>query len=182
MYVQDAWKLRKRDNFIIHGRSDPYVRVTAARHNHAETTKTTSVKKNKEDATWNQLLYFGCGNWKDIDVSVWDEDSGSDDNLLPVRTFPICDSGECSVTYMHGESKLNFKIVLVPDHNECAFNPCYRGGVCTNGACGHVVCDCYPNFFGRLCEKYVVTIYGDDDGNGNDGDNIGVVDTIINHP
>ena len=154
VYVQDAWKLKKKDKFIFKGRSDPYVQVTAVKDaSHVRVTKTTSVKKNKEDATWNQNLYFGCGKWKHIDVSVWDEDSGSDDNLLPIRTFPICNSGECSVTYMHGESKLNFKIKLVPERNECADNPCRNGGTCRSGACGRYSCSCPPRYYGTQCSR-----------------------------
>lgn len=134
-------------------------------------TKQTSYKKNVYDTDWNEALYFGCGKWKHIEVSMWDRDSGSDDELMPVKLYPICNSGECSITYMHGRTKLNFNIILTPDRNDCNPNPCYNGGVCTDGSCGAFYCSCPSGYFGNTCQYK--------NGGGGGGSDGGPIDPIF---
>ena len=150
--VRDAWDLEDTDSFLA-GKSDPYVRITAVKYSTlVRVTRQTSTKKGKLDATWNEELNFGCGHWKHIDVSVWDSDSGADDLLMPIETYPICNYGECSITYMHGETTLNFDLSLVADGNDCQPNPCLNGASCVDG-CG-ATCVCRPRYYGSICQNY----------------------------
>ena len=139
------------------GKSDPYVRITAVRDSTlVRVTKKTSIKKGKLDVTWNQVLSFGCGKWKHIDVSVWDSDKiGADDLLMPIKTFPICNYGKCSITYTRGKSKLNFDLILTEDRNHCQPNPCntYNSISCIDG-CGSARCVCKAGFYGSYCQYY----------------------------
>lgn len=83
VFVRNAWGLPN-------GNPDPYITVTAVRETSLiRTSRNTHEVKNSKDPTWNKNIWFGCGRWKFIEVSVWDGDGGCDDNLMPARYYPI---------------------------------------------------------------------------------------------
>ena len=117
----------------------------------SRTSRNTHEVKNSNDPTWNKNIWFGCGRWKFIEVSVWDGDGGCDDNLMPARYYPICNTGKCSITYSYGGARLYLDIELTPDGNECSSSPCRNGGTCTDLACGFR-CTCLSGYHGTYCE------------------------------
>ena len=164
MFVEDAFDLKKLDGFGVNGRSDPYVKVVGVRDDedadkNDETiriTKYTRVIKNRVDATWNELLSFECGKWLNVDVSVWDKDTiRSDKRLISIGTFSVCEPGTFSFTHSEGKSRVNFKIILIPDRNDCTINPCFHAGRCVTAQCGYSPCSCRHGYAGFLCEKNV---------------------------
>ena len=76
---------------------------------------------------------------------------GCDDNLMPARYYPICNTGKCTITYSYGGAKLYLDIELTPDGNECHPNPCKNGGTCIDQACGFK-CSCSYGYHGTHCE------------------------------
>lgn len=156
------------------------MKVTAVKDASLErVTKQTSTKDNVYDTDWNESLYFGCGKWKHIEVSMWDRDSGSDDELMRIKLFPICNSGECSVTYMQDRTKLNFNIILTPERDDCNPNPCHNGGACRDGSCGAFYCTCPSGYFGHTCQ-YKTGGGGSNGGGGNYGGILSDVNMEIN--
>ena len=154
--ISRAWGLEDKD--ILTGKqSDPYVVVTAVKDSSLiEVIMQTSTKKNTHDPHWNEILSFGCGYWKFIEVSVEDRDDGKDDNLLPEKKFTICeeDAPVCFEEYVTtNKGKLQFEIRYTPDGNECYPNPCYNGGTCREYSCGGYYCSCPNGYTGKRCEQ-----------------------------
>ena len=121
-----------------------------------EVIKQTSSKKNTRDPRWNEILSFGCGYWRFIEVSVEDRDDGKDDNLLPKKKFTICeqDAPVCLEEYVTTDrGKLLFEIRYTPDGNDCYPNPCYNGGTCREYSCGGFYCSCPTGYTGNRCEQ-----------------------------
>ena len=171
VHVLRATNLPDTDGFFS-GDPDPFTRVTAIQGlSLASKTQNTDTIGGNENPIWNQVLSFGCGQWRFIEVSVWDSDSGGDDQLIPVRRFPICNTGRCSITYSSSEATLFFDIEVIPQQlqNECASsNPCLNGGTCVDTPCGFQ-CDCTFGYEGDQCENEIEFVCG---GNGNDPLNI----------
>lgn len=76
---------------------------------------------NNNNPTWNAILDFGVielnKNFNRLQVEVWDEDSGWDDDRLGDCTFRLesgtLDNGECHLR--HG--LIHFKYDLICGHN-----------------------------------------------------------------
>lgn len=90
IFVKRAWGLPDKDGGLVK-KSDPYVRILAVKGSSLtdEVSRDTRSIKNDHDPDWNEYLYYGCGYWKFIEVTVWDKDSGKDDNLMPKRRYPL---------------------------------------------------------------------------------------------
>ena len=95
-----------------HERSDPFMKITAHRLDGPPLTKKTRHKTNDNNPDWNEWFNFGRGQWKRIEVSIWDEDFQARDDRLcndysldllmggyNNRRFPCFDSGEGVFNY-----------------------------------------------------------------------------------
>ena len=163
VHVQNATNLPDTDG-AFSGDPDPFTRVTAIRQDTSLTriTRDTRRIRGTENPVWNQALSFGCGQWRFIEVSVWDSDSGGDDELIPIKLFPICKGGRCSITYVSShQATLKFDIELTPrqDQNDCSPNPCLNGGTCVDKPCGFQ-CECTFGYEGSRCEDQVDFLCG----------------------
>ena len=165
VHVLRATNLPDTDG-LFSGDPDPFTTVTAIQGaNLTSITRNTRRIGGTENPVWNEDLSFGCGQWRFIEVSVWDNDSGSEDELMPVRRFPVCNTegGRCSITYVNAGATLFFDIEVTPWQlqNECASsNPCLNGGTCVDTPCSFR-CDCPPLYVGDQCEDFMCR-----DGNG----------------
>jgi hypothetical protein len=71
--------LPDRDNLLI----DPYLKVKAYDINGVSHEKRTETVREDDNPNWFQTLGFGVGMWTKFEVSVWDDDGGSDYQLPP---------------------------------------------------------------------------------------------------
>lgn len=108
VYIKYGHGLPDRDS-IFAGKSDPYVSVTAVDNRGGRRTLTTNHIQGDHSPHWYQWLYFGArSNWHHLDMSVWDNDVGSDDRLTDTQQFHLsagyhrhlrhC-SGNCAVYF-----------------------------------------------------------------------------------
>ena len=115
VHVKSAQGLPDTDSGVFQGKSDPFASVTA--FNYASSvTKSTREIIGSHSPVWEETLAFGFDVWKSVTVGVLDSDCGPDEVLIPFRSFPICSTGRCSISYISGSSRLDFDVEVVPSH------------------------------------------------------------------
>ena len=136
--VQSAQNLPPRD--------DPYVMVTAYDDAGQSESRVTKYFNNTGNPTWNARFDFGVrNNWQYVNVSIWDHDvTTSDDLLTPPQAFSVnpgvhdlqhCDNVDCNI-------KMSFSVSL---EEVCH---CLNGGVCRNNG----RCLCATGYGGPHCQ------------------------------
>ena len=74
---------------LFKGDSDPYIRFVAYDVYGEWYEKRTSTDYNNNDPEWYEDIDFGTRPWKRFEVSVWDEDLGSDDRLSDTENWDL---------------------------------------------------------------------------------------------
>ncbi len=131
---------------------DPYARVVAIDTSNYQQAKNTNKRSGTRNPSWNQILNFGSRKWRYFTITIYDDDSGSDDRMMSTQTIwiePTCSSSTrkfcmSSTQCVYYEYKL--------DINNCATNPCTRG-TCYDRVCDFY-CSCPANYSGKRCERY----------------------------
>jgi len=95
-----------RDTDGVWNNPDPYVTITAIDSSGSNVGKQTSYKQGTRDPVWNELLLFGTRNWQFFRMSAWDDDPGSDDQLIKSKNYAVrggnhyslkhCETTECN--------------------------------------------------------------------------------------
>ena len=127
-------------------KDDPYVSVTAYDDQGRSETKSTNFFNDVSSPIWNEKLRFGMRtNWQYVNVSIWDHDDTSSDDLLTTpqtfsinpgqRNFQHCDNIIC-------HQRLTFSMSFTEVCN------CFNGGSCLPDR----TCACSPGFGGPRCQ------------------------------
>ena len=154
VHIEDAANLP-----IVFGTSQdnpmPYVSVTAAkgfnlRRITRDSRMATVTQHNSSNLIrWNETLFFGCGRWKFIEVSMWDSYKKS---LMSPTYYRICNSNRCSQQYALTSTCLNFIVEIIQDDTDyCSPKPCQNGGTCTDHDCSYQ-CNCVTGYYGKECQ------------------------------
>ena len=94
---------------------DPYMEITAYRLDGSSVTKKTQHLNNDPNPDWNEWFNFGRGEWKHIEVSIWDHDRNRDDPLSTSHTMNLLMGGhdnerfEC---FDDGYGILNYRLTI----------------------------------------------------------------------
>ena len=138
----------------VWGLPEPYVELTAIDNNGNKIMKKSS-EKHGTDPIWNQWIYFGNGEWRFFRIQVWDDDSGSDDEMTLSETVPIKAGYHSSLKHCLEPNQcsgyLTYDYNLIKDGDECSPNPCKNGGTCRDKISSYS-CTCLNGYTGTNCQ------------------------------
>jgi hypothetical protein len=139
---------------------DPYVKVTIVMPSGSHYTKSTAIKVETQNPTWNERLDMKeeC-EWVIFKVQIWDDDGSHDDKMSDPEYIEISPSSQYVSVEDHKhcaygsdcDAYLYLDYEFVPDGDECSPNPCLNGGTCTDG-CASYTCFCVYPYTGPNCE------------------------------
>ena len=128
-----------------------YVQVDAMKSTTDLQTHSTTVLINTPFPVWIETLDFGCDKWALIDIQLWDQQVGGDNEISAKETV-ILQPG----SYNHqkhnfsGQGQLIYEYHLTPQL-PCSSNLCQNGGSCNDLGCDYS-CSCPAGYYGSHCE------------------------------
>ena len=128
-----------------------YVQVDAMNSTTDLQTNSTTVLQNTPFPLWIQTLDFGCDKWALIDIQLWDQHVGGDNEISTKETVILQQGSYYYQPHnINGQGHLIYEYHLTPQL-PCSSNPCQNGGSCNDLGCDYS-CSCPAGYYGMHCE------------------------------